>query len=173
MINNSLTWFSIVIVFTIISLIINMLFKQKTKGLQSQIDEQEQIKSVKYKSIDEQKTYLQNKTDLGKDFIYMVLSIMIFFIGFRILIYPLINNILIGILSSVLFGGLFGFFMAEYVYPKKYFYKNFVNNSLNVSFIGLFMVYMKFLDVLHPLLMISGTIIIMIGIGWLWKKVKL
>lgn len=173
MINNSLTWFSITIVFTLISIAVNMLFKKNNPGLQKQMDEQDQIKTVKFKSIDEQKTYLQNKSDLGKDFIYMVLSIIVFFVGFRILIYPLINNILIGILASVLFGGLFGFFMAEYVYPKKYFYKNFVNMGLNVSFIGLFMTYLKFMDTLHPLLMVAGTLIIMIGLSFASKKVKL
>ena len=51
MINNSLTWFSITIIFTIISLLINQLFKNKNPGLQKQIDDDNKIKENSKQSI--------------------------------------------------------------------------------------------------------------------------
>lgn len=167
---NSILWLIITMLFMLSSLIVNKLFKSNDKRIDVQEKEQEKIKMIKYKTLDEQKKYLQNKADLGKDFIYMVLNLMIFFLVFRLLIYPRIPNLLIGVISSIIFAAVFAYITAEYVYPKKYFAKNFVNTLMSISFMGSFLSYMKFVDTIHPLIMLALMIILMVGISWVWKK---
>lgn len=169
---NSIYWLGASLVFMLVSLLINKLFRDTDKRLDAQSDENERIKKIKYKSLEDQKTYLKNKTDLGKDFIYMILNIMIFFLIYRLIILPRIPSLLIGIISAVIFAGLFAYFMAEYIYPKKYFAKNFINTLLSISFIGVFTAYVKFLDTIHPLLLVLLMIIVMLGVGWIWKKLE-
>jgi hypothetical protein len=167
---NSYYWLGISFVFVLISLLINKFFRETDKRINTQMDENERIKKIKYKSLDDQKTYLKNKTDLGKDFIYMVLTIMLFYLGFRLLILPRIPGFWIGIICAVLFASLFAYFMAEYVYPEKYFVKNFVNKFLNILFIGSFASYVKFFETIHVLLLVLFMLIIMISTSWLWNK---
>jgi len=169
---NSLYWLGVSITFILISSLINKLFKDKDKRLNIQNEELERIKKIKFKSIMDQKKYLQTKTDLGKDFIYTVLNLMIFFLVYRLIILPRIPNLLIGIISSVVFAGLFAYFMAEYIYPKKYFAKNFINTLMSISFIGVFTAYIKFMETIKPILLVLLMIIVMLGVAWIWKKIE-
>lgn len=169
---NSLYWLGASLVFMLISLLVTKLFRDKDERINIQTMENERIKKIKYKSLEDQKTYLKNKTDLGKDFIYMILNIMIFFLIYRLLILPRIPSLLIGIISAVIFAGLFAYFMAEYIFPKKYFAKNVVTTLLNISFIGIFTAYVKFLDTIHPLLLVLLMVALMLGVGWIWNKLE-
>lgn len=157
----------------IISLLITKLFRYKDKRYDKQVAESDRIKQIKFKTIKDQKTYLRNKSDLGRDFIYTVISIFLFFILFRLLIYPHLPNLLSGIIGSIGFGIVFGAIMAVWVLPQKYFWKNFTTTTLNISFIGSFASYLKFVKTIHPLIIVALTIVLMISIGWMWKKMKL
>ena len=169
---NSIYWLGASFTFILISLLINKVFRDTDKRLNIQNEELERIKKIKFKSIMDQKKYLQTKTDLGKDFIYTVLNLMIFFLVYRLLILPRVPTLLIGIISAVIFAGLFAYFMAEYIFPKKYFTKNFINTLMSISFIGVFTAYVKFLVTIKPILLVLLMVSVMLGTAWIWKRLE-
>lgn len=169
---NTMFWLVITLIFITSTLTINKLFRYKDKRIDKQTKELERIKKIKFKSILDQKNYLRTKTDLGQDFIYGVINLMLFFIGFRLLILPRIQSVLIGVISAVIFASLFAYFTASYILPKKYFTKNFVSTLLSISYVGSFIVYLKFFKTINVLILAVLMIIVMIFMTWIFRKVE-
>jgi len=162
----SIYWWIGTIIFSAISF-----FKQKQflKNKSFLKDTQVLVKTKqKYvKTINEQKNYLRAKNNLGRDFITIVFSIMVFYLIFIFLIYPHLPSMVIGVLVVILFSIIFAFIYAKFMVTDKHIRYNMINAFSNYLYTGLFLVYIKFGNAVHPLILIIVSIALMIGINYL------
>lgn len=83
------------------------------------------------KTIDDKMDYVRQKTDSGNDVMTVVISSIIFIIGFIVLAYSKVQNFSIGIIVSLIVSLIFAFLFAKLNFTKAIMEYKFID-----SFIG-------------------------------------
>lgn len=157
-------WWIFSIIITLSTIFRVKYFMQHDKVYERQVNDLMSIKRHHIKSLDEQQRYVRGRSDMGQDFITMVGSIIIFFLGFYIIVYPLIPSLYTGILIVLVFAALFALIITKFFKSNKFFLQNFLDSFTNYLYSGFFILCIKFVHTIHPLLLLLSSIIIMIGI---------
>lgn len=165
-----ITWIVITILFVKYNKIKEKFFAKNTviKDANNKIKE---LKKVKYKSIDEQKDYLRAKNDSGKDFINVVVSMLLFIIFFRYIFIPRMPNIYIG-LGTVIIVSMVVALINSSMYSKPQQQYQFITSFIGFIYSGTLFLYIYFIEVLYPIILIICMILILIFMESLWGKIK-
>jgi hypothetical protein len=149
----------------------NTLFKNKNPEFEAKTNQNEELKKIKFKTLEEQMSYVRNKSDLGKDFVFTVMKLFLFFVVFRLLLFPRITSFASGIALSIVVGASLSLFVSWYLLPRKFFVKNLFNGALNTSYLGALFSYVKFFNNYHALILIGSSLSLMILMSYAWKKI--
>ena len=128
-------------------------------------------KPSKSKTMADKMDYVRQKTDTGNDFMSMILSIVMFVAVFTTLIYSRIPNIYVGLGVVLVFSLVFAFIVAKLQFKGLVFEYTVIDRFINYTFITTLMVYLRFVDHIHPILFIIYSIIIMFLFSSPIKKV--
>jgi len=122
-------------------------------------------KPSKSKTIDDKMDYVRQKTENGQDFMSMILSTIIYIIGFGTMIYPNITNIYSGIIVAVIFSLLFAYLFSKLAFDKNILAYKFIDSFIGYLFASTLMVYVKFIHNMHILLLLGLSLVVMILIN--------
>jgi hypothetical protein len=163
-------WLVITVIFTIIMFWKEKYFQKTNPSFNKDTATITRTKKKYIKTISEQKAYVRAKSNLGKDFITMVFSIFTFYMAFITLIYPRLPTLNIGLGVVVVFSIIFSFIYAKLVVTSTHITYHVVSAFLNYLYIGLFLIYKKFVYTGSPLLLLLVSIGLMIIINLLLEK---
>lgn len=173
--------FLVWIIITILSLLYRKLierFFRKNTVIKDANNTIEKLRTIKYKSIDEQKKFLRAKNDSGNDFINVVVSIILFVVFFKYIFIPRMPNIYVG-LGTVFFVALVMALINSLMYPRKARDYQLIISLYRFVYGGTLFLYLHFISVEYPLILILFIIILLIGfeplILWIknvlgWRK---
>jgi len=114
------------------------------------------------KTMDDKKDYLRQRTENGKDFMTMIISTIIFLVGFFVLIVPRIENIYSGLISAFVFSLLFAWIFAKIQFTKHIYEYSIIDKFIGYLFASTFIMYVKFIEHIPTLLLLLVSIILMV-----------
>lgn len=125
------------------------------------------LKKVYRKSLDEQKDYVRAKTDSGKDFVNVVVSLFLFLAVFRFLFIPRMSSFVMSLVVGVVLA-LFLSWIAAMMFPEHVKEYHIINTFINFLFGVVLLSYLRFIYIPYSIILIVITILIMILFeqGW-------
>jgi hypothetical protein len=166
MLLETIVWLIISILMALLSDIGQKYFTTKNIVLKEQVQELEDIKAVKYKTLDDQMKYVRGRSDMGKDFVTTIASAMVFLLGFYMLIYPRIPNLYIGLGIVFVLSIIFAWINTKLTKSEKFFDYHFITSFISYIYTGTFLIYVKFIETIHPIILLICGIIVMILYGY-------
>ena len=139
----------------------------KEKSFKRSVKEYEAMKAKPSltKTIDDKMDYLRQKTNSGNDVMTVVISSIIFIIGFIVLAYSKVPNFSIGIIVALTFSLIFAFIFARLQFTKAIMEYKFIDAFIGYLFASMFMIYVKFIHNIPLLLLLGISIAIMIFVN--------
>ena len=169
----TMVWWAGTWIFAMVSIFKEKLFMQD-KSFSKDKQVLVKTKNIYIKTVKQQKDYIRAKSDLGQDFVTMVVSIIIFYLAFTTFLYRHIKVFYIGVIIVIVFAALFSYIYTKYFLNGKHFIYNMSNSFMNKLYVGVFLVYIKFFGTIYPLLLLIGSIIIMLGTNYFleWMNIR-
>lgn len=135
-------------------------FKKATKDLYDMKN-----KPSLSKTLDDKMSYLRQKTDAGQDVMTMIISTIIFIIGFSVTIYSRVTNFYAGLVAALVFALVFAFIFAKIQFTKYILEYKFIDAFIGYLFASTLMIYVKFIHNMHIILLLILSIAVMIAIN--------
>lgn len=127
------------------------------------------IRSTKYKSLDEQKEFVALNDTTGKDFISFIYSSLAFLLPFIIIILPKIDNFYVGLGTVLVFALILSWVVSKLLFPK-YYDEKFIVNFTIYLYSGLFLLYIKFIELPNSWIVLLITVAYVFSFGWIMNK---
>ena len=124
-----------------------------------------QSKPTINKTIEEKMSYVRQKTETGQDIMTVVISIIIFIMGFITLVYSKVLNLSQGLVAAFIFALVFSFVFAKLQFTKHIMEYKFIDAFIGYLYAATFMVYVKFVEHIPIILLLVLSIGIMILIN--------
>jgi hypothetical protein len=125
------------------------------------------------KTLDDKKDYLRQKTEGGNDIVQVVISAIMFLGIFVTLIYRNIPAFTGGIIVALIFSLIISFIFAKLQFSGVIYEFKFIDSFISYWYASTFLVYVKFLDNMYPLLLMVISITIMIFVNkWINKGIN-
>lgn len=121
------------------------------------------------KTLDDKMDYLRQKTESGNDLLTIVVSAIIFVLGFIVMIYSRLPNIYVGLGAALIFSLVFSWVAAGLQFKDCFREFKIIDSFIGYLFASTLMVYVRFIDNMHPLLLILLSILIFL----LTRNIKL
>lgn len=164
MIVETLFWIALTVFFAWVGMRKERFFKDQTSHATIRMSE---TKGKKYKTVEEQMEYVRDRANFGQDYVNVALGIVAYILIFYLIIYPNITDLQSGLLIVPFFALAFAYVSSRYIHPKEYFQYQFTTSFLNYFQVSLFFVYVRFINTIHPLLLLLLSILIMYSLGLL------
>jgi len=114
------------------------------------------------KTLDDKKDYLRQKTEGGNDIVQVIISAIMFIGIFVTLIYRNIPAFTGGIIIALIFSGILAFVFSKLQFKEIIQEFKFIDSFIGYWYASTFLVYVKFLDNMYPILLLITSIAVMI-----------
>jgi hypothetical protein len=125
------------------------------------------LKNMHNKSINDQMDYVRAKTDFGKDFVNVVVSLFLFLFVFRFLFIPRMTSFIMALCVGILVSLLLSW-VAAMMFPARFREYHIINVFINFLFGTVLLSYIQFIYIPYNIILIVLTIIVMVlfEAGW-------